>query len=69
MFIPSPAEEELESLRPFCPCRVCNQTWFQAFLGFFTHGNCATCNGCLKSELYSKEHLVAARAAKAAAAQ
>jgi hypothetical protein len=43
--------EELKTLFPFCPCRVCTQSWTSAVLGFFIHGNCRTCHGCLQSSL------------------
>lgn len=43
--------EELKELFPYCPCRVCTQSWTSALLGFFIHGNCRTCNGCLQSSL------------------
>ena len=42
-------QEELKTLVPFCPCRICTQSWPAAILGFFTHGNCRTCHGCLQS--------------------
>jgi hypothetical protein len=58
-------EEELKQLQPFCPCRVCTQSWPETFLGFFIHGNCRMCHGCLKAELYFKEHLEGARKRKA----
>lgn len=41
--------EELKALEPFCPCRVCTQTLWQAVIGFFIHGNCRTCHGCIST--------------------
>ncbi len=56
-------KEKIKELEPYCPCRVCSQTTLQAFVGFFIHGNCKVCHGCLKtasdgfsvSEAYIKE--------------
>ena len=48
MSVPEPTQEELKELIPFCPCPICNQTLFETFLGFFTHGNCRMCHGCLQ---------------------
>lgn len=61
-----PTPQELEELAPFCPCRLCTQTWLDSILNYFTRGNCPCCAGCLKSELYSMEYVEMARKAKAA---
>ena len=60
-----PSAEELVILAPFCPCRVCNQSWTQAILGFFSHNNCRECHGCLQSTFYNRDFVEVARQRKA----
>ena len=64
--------EELKSLFLFCPCKICTQSWSSSILGFFIHGNCRTCHGCLQSSLdmgvgyVSKEYIKLAQEKKKA---
>lgn len=52
------SDEELKRLIPYCPCRVCNQTWMETILGFFIHQNCRMCHRCLQLGLGAGKNFI-----------